>query len=48
MEDLATGYWYSQVLFTAVELELFKVLEPQGKTTSELAERSWNVTPYFY
>ncbi|ODA42261.1 DUF2284 domain-containing protein [Desulfosporosinus sp. BG] len=37
LEDLATGYWFSEVLFTAVELEVFNLLEPKGLTTAELA-----------
>ena len=27
LEDLSTAYWYSQVLFTGIELNLFKLLE---------------------
>lgn len=38
LEDLATGYWYSEVLFTAVEQGLFTLLEPSGKPVDELAE----------
>jgi len=37
LEDLATGYWRSEVLFTAVERGLFTRLEPGGKTVAELA-----------
>ncbi len=37
LEDLATGYWFSEVLFTAVELEVFTLLESEGMTTAELA-----------
>lgn len=37
LEDLATGYWFSQALFTAVEMEIFTRLEPSGKTLPELA-----------
>lgn len=37
LEDLACGYWFSEVLFTAVEAELFNILEPQGKTLHEIA-----------
>ena len=37
LEDLATGYWFSEVLFTAVELEVFTLLESEGMTTVELA-----------
>ena len=37
LEDLATGYWFSEVLFTAVELEVFTLLESEGMTTAELS-----------
>lgn len=37
LEDLATGYWFSEVLFTAVELEVFTLLETEGMTTDEIA-----------
>jgi len=37
LEDLATAYWYSEALFTAVELGLFTLLEPDGKTPAEIA-----------
>ncbi|MEN8614558.1 DUF2284 domain-containing protein [Dehalogenimonas sp. THU2] len=37
LEDLATGYWHSEVLFTAVERGLFSLLEPDGKTVTALA-----------
>lgn len=38
LEDLATGYWYSEVLFSAVEQGLFTRLEPSGKPVAELAK----------
>lgn len=38
LEDLATAYWYSEVLFTAVEQGLFTRLEPGGKPVTELAK----------
>lgn len=38
LEDLATGYWFSEVLFTAVEMEVFTLLEPTGKTVEQVAE----------
>ncbi|MFZ5632644.1 MAG: DUF2284 domain-containing protein [Bacillota bacterium] len=38
LEDLATGYWFSEVLFTAVELGVFNLLEPMGKTADHVAE----------
>lgn len=37
LEDLATGYWFSEVLFAAVEMGLFSLLEPKGATAQELA-----------
>ena len=37
LEDLATGYWQSEVLFTAVEKDLFTRLEPNGKSVAGLA-----------
>lgn len=36
LEDLATGYWLSEALFTAVDMGLFTLLEPQGKQLKEL------------
>lgn len=38
LEDLATGYWFSEVLFTAVEAGIFKLLEPKGKEVGEIAD----------
>lgn len=37
LEDLATGYWFSEVFFTAVEIQIFTLLEPEGKTLDEIA-----------
>lgn len=37
LENLATGYWFSETLFTAVEMEIFSYLEPKGGTAEELA-----------
>ncbi|MHB8126369.1 MAG: DUF2284 domain-containing protein [Desulfitobacteriaceae bacterium] len=37
LEDLATGYWYSEALFTAVELGIFTLLEPEGKELEEIS-----------
>ncbi|MFZ5642862.1 MAG: DUF2284 domain-containing protein [Bacillota bacterium] len=37
IEDLATAYWYSEALFTAVELGVFTLLEPDGKTVEEIS-----------
>lgn len=36
LEDLATAYWFSETLFTAVELDIFTFLEPEGKTLEEI------------
>lgn len=44
LEDLATGYWFSEALFTAVEMEVFTFLEPKGKTVEEIA-RSFDFNP---
>jgi len=38
LEDLSTAYWYSQVLFTALELELFKFMEKGLCSADDLAE----------
>jgi len=38
LEDLATAYWYSEVLFTAVELGIFSLLSAEGMTADEIAE----------
>jgi len=37
LEDLATGYWFSEVLFASVELEVFTLLEFKGMTTDEIS-----------
>lgn len=37
LEDLATGYWYSESLFAAVELRLFHHIETGTRDTAELA-----------
>ena len=37
LEDLATGYWFAQVLFTAVEMEIFTLLAPAGAGAEEAA-----------
>jgi len=37
LEELATGYWFSQVLFTAVESGVFTLLAAGGKTAGEIA-----------
>jgi predicted metal-binding protein len=40
LEDLATGYWYSEVLFAALELKLFELLDGAGQTLASLAQAS--------
>ncbi len=37
LEDLATAYWFSETLFTAVELDVFSILEPEGATAEQIA-----------
>ena len=37
LEDLATGYWFSEALFTAVELEIFTMLSSEGKSIDEIS-----------
>ena len=37
LEDLATAYWYSEVLFAAVELEIFSLLSCGGMAANEIA-----------
>ena len=37
LEDLATGYWFSEVLFAAVELDVFSILDSGGKTADGIA-----------
>jgi len=37
LEDLATAYWYSEVLFAALELQLFQFLEQGCSTLNTLA-----------
>ena len=39
IEDIATAYWYSSALFTAMELGVFNELEDGGLAASELAQR---------
>ncbi|MEK6672125.1 MAG: DUF2284 domain-containing protein, partial [Nitrospirota bacterium] len=38
LEDISTAYWFSEVLFAAVEMEVFSSLERGGKTIEELSE----------
>src|SRR5271169_3402242 len=37
LENLATGYWFSEVLFTAVEMDLFSLIGTEGATIDELS-----------
>ena len=37
LENLATGYWFSEVLFTAVEMDLFSLVGTDGATAGELS-----------
>lgn len=37
LEDLSTAYWYSEVLFTAIELELFQLMEKGNNLPEDLA-----------
>lgn len=37
LEDIATAYWYSEVLFAAIELDLFEGIGQNHPTTAELA-----------
>ncbi|MGD0884617.1 MAG: DUF2284 domain-containing protein [Thermodesulfovibrionales bacterium] len=38
LEDLATGYWFSEILFTAVEMDIFSLIEPKGATVEALSK----------
>lgn len=38
LEDLATGYWYSEMLFASIELGIFTLIGEDGKLPDELAE----------
>jgi len=40
LEDLSTAYWFSQVLFSAIELGLFDCILQAYPTTAELADLS--------
>ncbi len=37
LEDLATAYWFSEVLFAGVETGVFTLLEPAGKSIEEIS-----------
>lgn len=37
LEDLATGYWFSEVLFTAVEMDLFSIVGTEGVTAEDIS-----------
>src|SRR5208283_4858904 len=40
LEDLATAYWYSEALFTSLELNIFGLLADRPATVDRLAEKS--------
>jgi predicted metal-binding protein/spermidine synthase len=40
LEDLATAYWYSEALFTALELNIFGLLQEGSASVEELAKHS--------
>lgn len=40
LEDLATGYWHSEVLFASLDLELFDILDGAGQDLDSLAAAS--------
>lgn len=37
LEDLATGYWFSEALFTAVELDIFSLLDQEESSADRIA-----------
>jgi predicted metal-binding protein len=39
LEDLATGYWFSEALFTAVELDVFTLLDAGGGRPADIARK---------
>ncbi len=39
IEDLATAYWFSEALFTAVELGVFSLLDPEGLSLAEMSRK---------
>jgi len=45
LEDLATAYWFSEVIFTAVELDVFSMLDPAGSTAARIAQMMEFDTP---
>lgn len=38
LEDLATGYWFSEVIFAAVEFDIFSLLDAAGSTVAGIAQ----------
>jgi predicted metal-binding protein/predicted O-methyltransferase YrrM len=40
LEDLATGYWFSEALFAAVEADIFSLLDTGGKSAYEIARKT--------
>ncbi len=45
LEDLATAYWYSEVLFAALELRLFEIIERAGSSLEDLAKAAGCAEP---
>lgn len=48
IEDLATAYWYSEILFTSLDLQLFLHLDQGKSSVSSLAEASSSKEPELY
>jgi predicted metal-binding protein/cyclopropane fatty-acyl-phospholipid synthase-like methyltransferase len=48
IEDLATAYWYSEILFTALDLKLFMYLDQGLSSVSSLAKASSSREPELY
>ncbi|HAM50117.1 MAG TPA: metal-binding protein [Nitrospiraceae bacterium] len=44
LEDLATAYWFSEVLFTSVEMEIFSLIEEKGASV-DTRSRTLKVHP---
>lgn len=40
LEDISCAYWYSQIFFSALELNLFGLLKSQSLTAEELAQKA--------
>ncbi len=48
IEDLATAYWFSEILFTALDLQLFMHLDEGKNMVASLAEASSSKKPELY